>query len=81
MSQYAITIDNHKIWKFFKEEHPSLSPENSILSFIDIMNKLSQLSQDVNSTLNNTLAQHLQTQVSVVSDNVSRLFSLLNLQE
>ena len=77
MSQFTITIDNQKIWKFFKEEHPNLSPENTMLTFIDIMNKLSQ---DVNSSLNNTLAaqlvesmKQLQSQVSVVSDNVSRI--------
>lgn len=77
MSQFAITIDNQNIWKFFKEEHPSLSPENTMLTFIDIMNKLSQ---DVNSSFNNTLAaqlvesmKQLQSQVSVVSDNVSRI--------
>jgi hypothetical protein len=79
MTQYAITIDNQQIWKFFKEEHPSLNIETSVLMFIDIMNKLSQ---DVNSSLNNTLAQQLvesmkqlQSQVSVVSDNVSRIQS------
>ena len=77
MSQYAITLDNKQIWKFFKEEHPSLNPETSVLMFIDIMNKLSQ---DVNSSLNNTLAQQLvesmkqlRSQVSVVSDNVARI--------
>ena len=76
-SQYALTVDNKIIWKFFKEEHPSLDLETSVLMFIDIMNKLSQ---DVNSSLNNTLAQQLvdtmkqlQSQVSVVSDNVSRM--------
>jgi hypothetical protein len=74
---HLITFDNQKIWKFFKEEHPSLNPENTVLMFIDIMNKLSQ---DVNSTFNNTLAQQLvdsmkqlQSQVSVVSDNVARI--------
>ena len=77
MSQFTITIDNQKIWKFFKEEHPNICPENTMLTFIDIMNKLSQ---DVNSSLNNTLAaqlvesmKQLQSQVSVVSDNVSRI--------
>jgi gas vesicle protein len=77
MAKYAITLDNQQIWKFFKEEHPSLNPETSVLMFIDIMNKLAQ---DVNSSLNNTLAQQLvdsmkqlQSQVSVVSDNVARI--------
>jgi len=77
MTKYAITLDNQQIWKFFKEEHPSLNPETSVLMFIDIMNKLAQ---DVNSSLNNTLAQQLvdsmkqlQSQVSVVSDNVARI--------
>lgn len=77
MSQFAITIDNQKIWTFFKQEHPSLNIEHSILMFIDIMHKLSL---DVNTTFNNTLAQQLvdsmkllQSQVSVVSDNVSRI--------
>ena len=77
MTQFSLVVDNEKIWKFFKEEHPSLELETSILMFIDIMNKLSQ---DVNSTLNNTLAQQLvdsmkqlQSQVSVVSDNVTRI--------
>lgn len=76
-SQYALTVDNKTIWKFFKEEHPSLDLETSVLMFIDIMNKLSQ---DVNTSLNNTLAQQLvdsmkqlQSQVSSVSDNVTRM--------
>jgi len=76
-SQYALTLDNKTIWKFFKEEHPSLDLETSVLIFIDIMNKLSQ---DVNTSLNNTLAQQLvdsmkqlQSQVSVVSDSVTRM--------
>ena len=76
-SQYALTVDNKIIWKFFKEEHPSLDLETSVLMFIDIMNKLSQ---DVNTSLNNTLAQQLvdsmkqlQSQVSVVSDSVTRM--------
>ena len=45
MTQFSLVVDNEKIWKFFKEEHPSLDLETSILMFIDIMNKLSQ---DVN---------------------------------
>jgi hypothetical protein len=77
MSQYAITIDNPKIWSFFKEQHTTLNVESTILLFIDLMDKLSQ---DVSSTLNNTLAKQLidsmkqlHSQVNVVSDNVVRL--------
>jgi hypothetical protein len=76
-SQYALTLDNKTIWKFFKEEHPSLNLETSVLLFIDIMNKLSQ---DVNTSLNNTLAQQLvdsmkqlQSQVTSVGENVTRM--------
>ena len=76
-SQYVLTIDNKTIWNFFKKEHPSLELETSVLMFIDIMNKLSQ---DVNTSLNNTLAQQLvdsmkqlQSQVSVVTDSVTRM--------
>ena len=76
-SQYALTLDNKTIWKFFKEEHPSLNLETSVLLFIDFMNKLSQ---DVNTSLNNTLAQQLvesmkqlQSQVTSVSENVTRM--------
>ena len=77
MSQHIITIDNKKIWSFFNEQHPSLNCETTILLFIEIMDKLSQ---DVNSSLNNTLAKQLvdsmkqlQSQVTVVSDNVVRM--------
>jgi hypothetical protein len=76
-SEYALTVDNKKVWSFFKEKHPSLDLENSILMFIDIMEKLSQ---DVNTSLNNVLAQqlvdsmkHLQSQVNVVTDNLSTM--------
>ena len=79
MSQHIITIDNKKIWSFFNEQHPSLNCETTILLFIEIMDKLSQ---DVNSSLNNTLAKQLvdsmkqlQTQVNVVSDSVVRMQS------
>jgi hypothetical protein len=76
-TQYALTVDNKRIWKFFKEQHPSLDFENSVLMFIDIMDKLSQ---DVNTSLNNTLAQQLvdsmkqlHSQVNIVSDNLSSM--------
>ena len=76
-TQYALTVDNKKVWTFFKEKHPSLDIENSILMFIDIMEKLSQ---DVNTSLNNVLAQQLvdsmkqlQSQVNVVTDNLSTM--------
>jgi hypothetical protein len=76
-TQYALTIDNKRIWTFFKEKHPSLDLESSILMFIDIMEKLSQ---DVNTSLNNVLAQQLvdsmkqlHTQVNVVTDNLSTM--------
>ena len=76
-THYALTVDNKKVWTFFKEKHPSLDLENSILMFIDIMEKLSQ---DVNTSLNNVLAQQLvdsmkqlQSQVNVVTDNLSTM--------
>ena len=78
MSSHSITINNEKIWSFFKERHPSLHVEDCILLFIDFIEKFTE---NMNTTLQSSMfmnlfenVKQLQTQV----DGVSRLQSEQN---
>ena len=75
MTDYAITANNEKIWRFFKERHPGLNFEECVLLFIDLIEKLTE---NINASLNTTMfmslfdnVKQLQTQV----DGMSRLQS------
>ena len=78
MSSHSITINNERIWSFFKERHPSLHVEDCILLFIDFIEKFTE---NMNTTLQSSMfmnlfenVKQLQTQV----DGVSRLQSEQN---
>jgi len=67
MSDFSLSINNEKIWKFFKERHPGLNFEEFILLFIDLVEKLTE---NVSASLNTTMfmslfdnVKQLQTQV------------------
>jgi hypothetical protein len=75
---HSITINNERIWSFFKERHPSLRIEDCILLFIDFIEKFTE---NMNTTLQSSMfmnlfenVKQLQTQV----DGVSRLQSEQN---
>lgn len=72
-ADYTITLNNEKIWKFFKERNTGLKFEDCILLFIDLIEKLTE---NMNASLNTSMfmslfdnVKQLQTQV----DGMSRL--------
>jgi len=74
-TQYALTINNEKLWKFY-QDNPTLNFETTNLLFMDI---LQQFLQDANSSLNTNIASQLmenikqiQSQITNVSENLSR---------
>lgn len=74
-SQYALTINNEKLWKFYKS-HPSLDFEKTNLLFMDVLEKFLQ---DANSSMTTSITsqlidqiKNLQTQINVMSENHSR---------
>jgi hypothetical protein len=73
MADYTITLNNEKIWRFFKERQPGLHFEDCILLFIDLIEKLTE---NMNASLNTSMfmslfdnVKQLQTQI----DGMSRL--------
>lgn len=73
MTDYTITLNNEKIWSFFKERNPGLKIEECVLLFIDLIEKLTE---NMNASLNTSMfmslfdnVKQLQTQV----DGMSRL--------
>jgi hypothetical protein len=74
-SQYALTINNEKLWKFYNE-NPSLNFETTNLLFMDV---LSKFLQDANSSLNTNITTQLvdhikllQSQIISMTDNFTR---------
>jgi hypothetical protein len=74
-SQYALTINNEKLWKFYKS-HPSLDFEKTNLLFMDVLEKFLQ---DANSSMTTSITsqlidqiKNLQTQINVMTENHSR---------
>ena len=60
----TLIITNSRILSFFAK-HQNLDPEQSFLSFVDIMEKLSD---SVNNTVNNTLVESFLTNIQSFSD-------------
>jgi len=77
-ASFSLVCNNKKVIDFYKN-HPNLDFESMNLIFISIMENLTQ---DMNSSLNNNIAtqlltniQGLQTQINFVSENVIKLQS------
>ena len=77
-ASFSLVCNNKKVMDFYKN-HPNLDFESMNLIFISIMENLTQ---DMNSSLNNNIAtqlltniQGLQTQINFVSENVIKLQS------
>jgi hypothetical protein len=75
-SQYALTINNEKLWKFYKA-HPNLNFETTNLLFMDVLEKFLQ---DANSSLTTSITsqlvdqiKNLQSQISLMTENHSRM--------
>ena len=75
MTDFAISANNEKIWRFFKERHPGLHFEECVLLFIDLIEKLTE---NINSSLNTTMFMSLfdnVKQLQMQVDGMSRLQS------
>ena len=74
-NEYSINITNAKILTFF-EKHSNLNPEDTIISFIDIMEKLSDtLNNSINSNLVSNLLDNIkdmQTKISTIDSNMNK---------
>jgi len=66
-----LTVTNHRILSFFAK-HQNLDPEQSFLSFIDIMEKLSD---SVNNTINNTLVESLLMNIQSINERITTVDS------
>ena len=70
-TDYTITLNNEKIWRFFKERNPALHIEDCMSLFIDLVEKLTE---NMNATLHSSMftnlfenVKHLQTQLDGMS--------------
>lgn len=70
-ADYTITMNNEKIWRFFKERHPTLHIEDCMSLFIDLVEKLTE---NMNATLHASMftnlfenVKHLQVQLDGIS--------------
>jgi rubrerythrin len=75
-SQYALTIVNEKLWKFYNA-HQNLNFEKTNLLFMDVLEKFLQ---DANSSLTTSITsqlidqiKNLQTQINVMTENHTRM--------
>ena len=74
--QYALTVNNEKLWKFYKD-HPNLDFETTNLLFMDVLEKFLQ---DANTSLTANIASELvdqikklQSQIGLMADNHLRV--------
>ena len=56
MTEFTITLNNEKIWRFFKERHPTLHIEDCMSLFIDLIEKLTE---NMNTTLHSSMFMNL----------------------
>ena len=70
-SQHPITISNQRVLEFFSK-HQNLDPEQTFLSFVDIMEKLSD---SVNNTVNNTLVESFLRNMQNINERMNSMDS------
>jgi hypothetical protein len=75
-TQYSLTINNEKLWKFYKD-HPNIDFETTNLLFMDVLEKFLQ---DANTSLTANIASELvdqikklQSQIGLMADNHLRV--------
>ena len=66
-----ITINNTRVLDFF-QKHQNLDPEQTIISFVDIMEKLSD---NVNNTVNNTLVESFLRNMQNINERMNAMDS------
>jgi hypothetical protein len=75
-SQHLITINNEKIWKFFKERHPTLHVEDCMLLFIDLIETLPSTSISIQ--LFKEIKKGIEiTDVNMIVNSIQRLIHLI----
>ena len=52
MTDFLMTVNNEKIWRFFKERNPGLQFEDCITLFIDLIERLTE---NMNASLNTSM--------------------------
>ena len=75
MANFIITINNEKIWRFFKERNPGLQIEECIILFIELIEKLTD---NMNASLNTSMFTSLFENVKQLQsqlDSMSRVQS------
>jgi hypothetical protein len=70
-SQHPITISNQRVLDFFSK-HQNLDPEQTFISFVDIMEKLSD---SVNNTVNNTLVESFLRNMQNINERMNSMDS------
>jgi hypothetical protein len=70
MTDYSITVNNEKIWRFFKERNPGLNIEECILLFIDLVEKLTE---NINASLNTSMFTSLFDNVKQIQSQVDSI--------
>lgn len=74
-AQYALTVNNEKLWRFYNE-HPSLNFETTNLLFMDVLEKfLQDANVSLNTNINTQLVEQikqLQSQINSMTENLSR---------
>ena len=75
MADFIITINNEKIWRFFKERNPGLQIEECVILFIELIEKLTD---NMNASLNTSMFTSLFENVKQLQsqlDSMSRVQS------
>lgn len=73
MTEFAIIINNEKIWRFFKERNSGLQIEECIILFIDLVEKLTEnMNTSLNTSMFTTLIENIK-QLQTKVDGVSRI--------
>ena len=73
MTDFAIIINNEKIWRFFKERNSGLQIEECIILFIDLVEKLTEnMNTSLNTSMFATLFENVK-QLQTKVDGVSRI--------
>ena len=74
MAEFAITLSNEKIWKFYNE-HPSINAESINLFFIELMENSTKESDSIININNHQIIDHLkniQIQINKINDTLSQ---------
>ena len=73
MTDFVITVNNEKIWRFFKERNPGLQIEECVILFIELIEKLTDnMSASLTTNMFTTLFENVK-QLQMQVDGISRV--------